>query len=54
MPKTKYEEKNKSKGESGYKNYRNVERIADFFGGLTGKAVEAKRKRKRKIDKAGK
>ena len=54
MADSKYTNKNESKGEDGYKNNRYVEQIADLFGGMTKKAVEAKRERKRKIDNAGK
>ena len=47
----KYEDKAKSKGDKQYKNTRGVDAIASLFGGMLGKAVKAKKKRKAQLDK---
>ena len=48
-----YKDKNKGKGKDGFKNRRYVDIIADMFGGGTGKARDAIRKRKERTKKAG-
>jgi hypothetical protein len=49
-----YRDKSKSSGEDGYKNRRGVDVIADFFGGLTGGARDAMRKRQKKTEEVRK
>ena len=46
----KYEDKSKAKGDKQYKNNRGLDIIADWFGGGAGKVVEAKRKRKKRLE----
>ena len=46
----KYKDKSKSSGDKQYKNNRGLDVIADWFGGGVGAAVEAKRKRKAKLE----
>lgn len=46
----KYEDKAKSSGDKQYKNTRGLDTIADWFGGGAGKVVEAKRKRKKRLE----
>jgi len=45
---SEYKNKSKDKAKDGYTNRRGLDAIANLFGGLTGKATKAIRKRKQK------
>ena len=51
---SKYTDKSKSKGEDGYTNRRGLDAIANLFGGLTGGARDAARKRQKQIEEVQK